>query len=70
MSQNPHIVDAQTLRQLSGKQSRSGVCKWASERGIRVIDGDKGPFTTLEALNKALGVLSANDESYVPDQVL
>lgn len=70
MSANPHIVDADQLRELSGKRSRSAIRRWASEHGIRVLDGDKGPWTTIEAVNKGLGVSSANDEPYDPAQVL
>ena len=70
MSQTPHIVDAQMLRQLSGKHSRSAVRRWASAQGIRVLDGKDGPWTTQEALNAALGVGSSNDEAYDPDKVL
>ena len=40
MSANPHIIDADQLRELSGKRSRAGIKRWASERGIRVLDGD------------------------------
>lgn len=70
MSQNPRVVDAATLRQLSGKHNRSAVRRWASQQGIRVLDGKDGPWTTQDALNAALGVGSANDEAYDPDKVL
>ena len=62
MSANPHIVSTEQLRELSGKRSRSAIRRWASARGIRVLDGDNGPWTTVEALNQGLGVSSANDE--------
>jgi hypothetical protein len=68
--QNSHMVDAETLRQRSGKKSRSAIRKWASAQGFRVFDGKDGPWTTLEALNAALGVGSANDEAYDPNKVL
>lgn len=70
MSDNAHIVDAETLRRLSGKQNRSAVRRWASQQGIRVLDGKDGPWTTQEALNAALGVGSANDDAYNPEKVL
>jgi len=70
VSQTPHIVDAQMLRQLSGKHNRSAVRRWASAQGIRVLDGKDGLWTTQEALNAALGVGSSNDEAYDPDKVL
>lgn len=70
MSQNSHIVGTDQLRTLSGKKSRSAICKWASTVGIRVLDGKDGPWTTIEAVNKGLGVSSANEESYQPEEVL
>jgi len=70
VSKNPQVVDAATLRQLSGKHNRSAVRRWASAQGIRVLDGKDGPWTTQEALNAALGVGSSNDETYDPDKVL
>ena len=70
MSENAHIVDAAMLRQLSGKRNASAVRRWASAQGLRVLDGKDGPWTTTEALNVALGVGSANDDAYKPDQVL
>ena len=70
MSENAHIVDAATLRRLSGKRNASAVRRWASTQGLRVLDGKDGPWTTTEALNVALGVGSANDDAYKPDQVL
>jgi len=43
VSANPHIVSTEQLRELFGKRSRSVIRRWASEHGIRVLDGDKGP---------------------------
>ncbi|MGE7136181.1 hypothetical protein ACQKIE_00955 [Luteibacter sp. NPDC031894] len=70
MSANPHIIDAAELRRLSGLQQPAAVKRWASARGIQVSDGADGPWTTIEAINKALGVSSAsNDHAYSPDIV-
>lgn len=66
---NPHIVDPDTLRALSGKQSRSGVRKWAAEQGIRVLDGKNGLWTTAEALNDALEVRAPSDTAYSPEDI-
>lgn len=67
---NPHIVDAFQLRELSGKRTRTAVRKWASRQGIKTLDGADGPFATIEAVNAALGVGSANDAAYDPREVL
>lgn len=68
MTMNPHIVGPEELRRMSGKQTTAAVCRWASARGIRVIEGADGPWTTVEALNAAMGVNSAaNDKAYAQD---
>jgi hypothetical protein len=70
MSANPHIVDAFQLRELSGKRTASAVRRWATRQGIKVLDGGDGPWATVEAVNAALGVGSANDHAYRPEDVL
>lgn len=69
MSINPHVVGPDTLRAISGKKSRSGVRKWATKQGIRVLDGDNGLWTTAEALNDALGLRPRSDPVYTPEEI-
>lgn len=68
MASNPHILDAKQLKALTGKKTAAALHRWASAQGIRLLDGADGPWTTLEAVNAALGVSSAsNDRAYSPD---
>ena len=68
MSANPHIVDAEELRRISGLVQAAAVKRWASAQGIRTCDGADGPWTTVEALNAALGLHgAANDKAYSTD---
>lgn len=69
MNPSAPIVDTETLRKLSGKRSASAVRRWANSQGIRTLEGADGPWTTPEAINKALGVGSANEPVYQPDQI-
>jgi hypothetical protein len=69
VSLNPHLFDAETLRKLSGKRSASAVRKWANRQGIKTLEGADGPWTTAEAVNRALGVGSANDPQYQADDI-
>lgn len=69
MSDLAHIVDTETLRKLSGKHSASAVRRWANSQGIRTLEGADGPWTTEAAINRALGVGSANDPVYRPDDI-
>lgn len=68
MTPNPHILDADQLKALSGKKTNAAIHRWASTHGIRLLDGADGPWTTLEAVNAALGVGSeAGSPSYGRD---
>jgi hypothetical protein len=70
LNANPHTVDAFQLRELSGKRTDAAVRRWATRQGIKLGKGPGAPWTTVEALNAALGVGSANDAAYRPEEVL
>lgn len=71
MSTNPHIVDAAELRERSGLTQAAAIKKWASAQGFKVLDGGDGPWTTIEAINKALGLVgSSNEPQYRPEQLV
>lgn len=54
--------DLQELCRPGEKPRLATVQKWADERGIRYqFDGHGGIWTTLSALEAALGVAAAND---------
>lgn len=69
MSEAVHIVEPAMLRKLSGKRTAGAVRRWAQRQGIATKEGEEGPWTTLEAINKALGVGSANEPVYRPDDI-
>ena len=69
MGETGHIVKPAMLRELSGKDKASAVRKWANRQGIRTLEGAEGPWTTEEAINRALGVGSANEPVYNPDDI-
>ena len=60
---NHHIIDAAELRRLSGLQQAAAVKRWASNQGIPVSEGADGPWTTLEAINKALLDVEASGDA-------
>jgi hypothetical protein len=65
-----HILDAERLRQLSGKRTASGVRRWARAQGIRYKESERGPWTTLEAVNASLGLGAVENRPYRPEEVL
>lgn len=64
--------DLQELCRPGERPRMTTVVKWADAAGIRYkFDGKGGIWTTLDALNAALGVAAANDcAAYEPSQVL
>lgn len=70
MESNTNVIGPELLRELSGKRTPASVRRWASARGIRIIEGAAGPWTTLEALNAALGIYASTDRAYPPDILL
>lgn len=69
MSLNSHLVDFEDLCRLSGKSRPTAVRRWASEQGIRLGPGPQ-IWTTIEAVNAALGLSPSNEPQYRPEDVL
>lgn len=67
---SPYIIDTEQLRYISGKRTPSAVRRWASARGIRVLDGNEGPWTTLDAINHALGINSTTNNKLYGSDIL
>lgn len=65
-------VQFEDLQQLTGYQRQSDVEECLKRQGIRFFYGRRGIWTTMEALNAALGVRqpAANAEPYRPEEVL
>ena len=55
------ILNFDHLKQISGYSRRADVERWAKDNGIAVKPCRGGVWTTLEAVNVALGVAAAND---------
>ena len=65
------LVTAEHLMELSGYRTPSSVRRWASSQGIRTLEGKAGPWTTVDALNAALGVRRQGlRDIYSPEFVL
>lgn len=64
---HPSIVPFEDLQELckpGHKPLRATVEAWAQREGIRYrYDGKGGIFTTIEAVNVALGLRAANDDA-------
>lgn len=65
----PSIVPFDALKAISGYQQTSAVERWASSQGIRIFWGRNGPWTTVELINAAAGLVPgrSGDSHYSPD---
>lgn len=66
-----HVLEFADLKRISGYNRRADVERWAEDNGIAVKPCRGGVWTTLEAVNVALGVAAANDGAapYDPDLI-
>lgn len=65
------VVEFEDLQRLSGFNRRGDVERWAERAGVPVKPCRGGVWTTLTALNQALGVVPAVESSggYGPEVV-
>ena len=65
------VLEFADLQQISGYTRRADVEQWAEKAGVPVKPCRGGVWTTMAALNRALGVLPANEDAapYGPDVV-
>jgi hypothetical protein len=58
------IVEFSDLQRLSGFERRADVERWAQSSGVPVRPCRGGVWTTLDALNQALGLAANDDDAY------
>jgi hypothetical protein len=65
------VLEFVDLQRISGFERRADVERWAGSIGVPVKPCRGGVFTTLAALNRALGLPAANEDAgaYPPDVV-
>lgn len=57
------VLEFPDLQKLSGFDRRADVERWAKDNGVPVKACRGGVWTTLAALNRALGISAANDDA-------
>lgn len=57
------VLEFPDLQKLSGFERRADVERWAKDNGVPVKACRGGVWTTLAALNRALGINAANDDA-------
>lgn len=62
------VLEFPDLQRLSGFDRRADVERWAANIGLPVKPSRHGPWTTVPALNYALG-LASNDDAYPAEMI-
>lgn len=55
------ILTFRDLRELTGLKSPAAVERQLIKQGVRVLHGAAGPWTTVDAVNAALGLKDGGD---------
>lgn len=67
----PGVLTLEDLRAATGYSRQADIARCLERQGVRFFYGRAGIWTTIDALNAALGVRPAsNDGAYDPDEVI
>jgi hypothetical protein len=55
-SAHPGALNTEDLSRLIGYEQPAALEKWCRENGVRFFRGRRGIWTTMDAVNQALGV--------------
>lgn len=61
------VLEFEDLQRVTGYTRRSDVERALRTQGIKVFQGRKGPWTTVDLVNQAGGLNAGGDESYEAD---
>lgn len=64
------VVEFAELQRLSGYERRADVARWAAEIGLPTKPCREGLWTTVEAMNHALGVAARVDAMPYPGDIV
>ncbi|MAR73687.1 DUF4224 domain-containing protein [Halomonas sp.] len=65
------VLSCEDLKQITGYQRPGDVARCLREQGVRVFNGRSGPWTTIDLINQAGGLVQqANDDDIDPRQII
>ena len=64
MNTSPNIVTMDQLKAATGYDSAGGVERCLRKNGVRFLYGKTGIYTTIDALNAAMGLIKQQDSSH------
>lgn len=60
------ILSCDDLKAITGYQRAGDVARCLREQGVHVFEGRHGPWTTIELINKAGGLVAGGGEPSAP----
>ncbi|MBZ5875977.1 DUF4224 domain-containing protein [Chromohalobacter israelensis] len=68
---NSAVLSCEELKAITGYQRPADVARCLREQGVRVFNGRTGPWTTLDLINQAGGLVNgANEEEIDPKKII
>ena len=68
---NATVLSCEDLKKITGYQRPGDVARCLREQGVQVFNGKSGPWTTIDLINKAGGLMpAASNEPIDPAEIL
>ncbi|MBY5969886.1 DUF4224 domain-containing protein [Halomonas denitrificans] len=65
------VLSCEDLKQITGYQRPGDVARCLREQGVRVFNGRSGPWTTIDLINQAGGMVQqGNEDDIDPRQII
>jgi uncharacterized phosphosugar-binding protein len=63
---HPSVLSCDDLKAITGYQRAGDVSRCLRDQGVHVFEGRHGPWTTIELINQAGGLVSGGGEKASP----
>lgn len=65
-----NVLDCDELKAITGYQRPADAARCLREQGVTVFNGRRGPWTTIDLINKAGGIETAGGKELSPSDIL
>ncbi|WP_447529845.1 hypothetical protein [Vreelandella sp. TE19] len=64
------VIDCEAIKAITGYQRPADAARCLREQGVMVFNGRRGPWTTIDLINKAGGIEAAPKQELSPSDIL
>ncbi|NQY77944.1 MAG: hypothetical protein HRT78_12675 [Halomonas sp.] len=65
-----NVLDCEEIKKITGYQRPADAARCLREQGVVVFNGRRGPWTTIDLINKAGGIEAAQPIELSPTDIL